>query len=77
MTENEQADEALQVAQAMLDVAAMIAKEARENLGGLDVVSVGSVFARAIQGVQCFHQSDDVDLLFGRPLVQVFAPSWR
>jgi hypothetical protein len=35
------------------DIAAGIAKDARENLGGLDVVSVGSVFAREIQGVMC------------------------
>ena len=32
----------------------MIAKDARKNLGGTEVVSVGSVFAREIQGVQCY-----------------------
>jgi hypothetical protein len=53
MSETEQAKEAWHVAMAMPDVAAMIAEDARENLGGLDVVSVGSVFAREIQGVQC------------------------
>jgi hypothetical protein len=54
MSETEQAEAALRMALAMPDVAAVIAKEARENLGGLDVVSVGSVFAREIQGVQCY-----------------------
>jgi hypothetical protein len=37
----------------MPDVAAAIADYARENLGGTDVVSVGLVFAREIQGVMC------------------------
>jgi hypothetical protein len=32
----------------------LIAKDARKNLGGTEVVSVGSVFAREIQGVQCY-----------------------
>jgi hypothetical protein len=54
MSEIEQAEAALRMALALPDVAAMIAKDARENLGGLDVVSVGSVFAREIQGVQCY-----------------------
>jgi hypothetical protein len=42
------------MALAMPDVAAVIAEDARENLGGTEVVSVGSVFAREIQGVQCY-----------------------
>jgi hypothetical protein len=54
MSETEQAEETLRMAQAMPDVAAMIAKDARENLGSTDVVSVGSVFAREIQGVTCY-----------------------
>jgi hypothetical protein len=54
MTETEQAEAALRMALALPDVAAMIAKDARENLGGVEVVSVGSVFAREIQGVQCY-----------------------
>jgi hypothetical protein len=44
------------MALALPHVAAMIAKDARENLGGVEVVSVGSVFAREIQGVQCYLQ---------------------
>ena|ERR1700741_3135479 len=51
MSDTEQAEAVWQIAVAM--PAAMIAKDARENLGGLDVVSVGSVFAREIQGVMC------------------------
>jgi hypothetical protein len=51
---NEQAEAALRMALAIPDVAAVIAKEARENLGGTEVVSVGSVFAREIQGIQCY-----------------------
>jgi hypothetical protein len=53
MSEPEQAGEALRLALAMPDVAAMIAEDARENLGGTEVVSVGSVFARQLQGVMC------------------------
>jgi hypothetical protein len=37
----------------MPDVAAKIAEYAREKLDGVEVVSVGSVFAREIQGVMC------------------------
>jgi hypothetical protein len=44
MTENEQAEAAWRTAMAVPDVAAMIATDAQENLGGLDVLSVGSVF---------------------------------
>jgi hypothetical protein len=44
MTENEQVEAAWRTAMAMPDVAALIAKDAQENLGGLDVLSVGSVF---------------------------------
>jgi hypothetical protein len=54
MTENEQAEAVWQIAIAMPAVAELIAKDARENLGGTEVVSVGSVFAREIQGVQCY-----------------------
>ena len=54
MSETEQAEAALRMALAMPDVAAVIAEDARENLGGTEVVSVGSVFAREIQGVQCY-----------------------
>ena len=46
MSEIEQAEAALRMALALPDVAAMIAKDARENFGGVEVVSVGSVFAR-------------------------------
>jgi hypothetical protein len=31
----------------------MRAKDAHENLGGVEVVCVGSVFAREVQGVMC------------------------
>ena len=54
MSETEQAEAALRMALAMPDVAAVIAEDARENLGGTEVVSVGSVFVREIQGVQCY-----------------------
>jgi hypothetical protein len=54
MSETEQAEATLRMALAMPDVAAVIAEDARENLGGTEVVSVGSVFAREIQGVQCY-----------------------
>ena len=37
-----------------VDVAALIAKDAAENLGGNDVISVGSVFAGQIHGVMCY-----------------------
>jgi hypothetical protein len=53
MSETEQAEATWRIAMAMPDVAALIAKDARENLGGVEVVSVGSVFAREIQGVIC------------------------
>jgi hypothetical protein len=53
MSETEQAEATWRIAMALPDAAAMIAKDARENLGGVEVVSVGSVFAREIQGVQC------------------------
>jgi hypothetical protein len=42
MSETEQAEAVWQIAMAMPDVAAMIAEDARENLGGTEVVSVGS-----------------------------------
>jgi hypothetical protein len=51
MSETEQAEATWRIAKAMPDVAAMIATDARENLGGTDVVSVGSVYAREVQGV--------------------------
>jgi hypothetical protein len=54
MTETEQAEAAWRTAMTMPAVAELIAKDARENLAGVEVVSVGSVFAREIQGVQCY-----------------------
>jgi len=60
MSETEQAEAALRMALALPDVAAMIANDARENLGGTEVVSVGSVFAREIEGVMCTRSSPTV-----------------
>jgi hypothetical protein len=63
MSEIEQAEAALRVALAIPDVAAAIADYARENLGGLDVVSVGSVFARSNRDPIRFYPFPDTSLL--------------
>jgi hypothetical protein len=56
MSENEQAEAAWRTAMAMPDVAAMIAKDARENLGGLDVVRPGSVALRTVVVAPARHR---------------------